>query len=336
MHTHPKTHPLIKFKSPIRNVSVTTLEENQHGEQLSQMGDHPRARNASTETLPAPPSANAATQVQTVAEVTPVEMLVSEAPKTEEKTTISGNTSDLQAWFESDSTPDGTKFGPNRLVSQSWTLRNPGPQAWPAGCAVYYIGGDDMRNLDANHPSSVSAMASATRSNVLVHGLEAGKTAVFKVLLKSPPREGRVISYWRLKTPDGLPFGHKLWVDITVTSTPVELPEQQIVSPPATPIKEAEPAIKEEDVKSASSSTMIFPKLDKESPVSSIHDIAAIPAASMEPTIKAEDEELLEDVESLELEDAETDDGFMTDEEYDILDASDEDYLVEAQKAVPK
>jgi next-to-BRCA1 protein 1 len=199
---------------------------------MEQMGDHPRARNASTETLPTPLSANAATQVQTVAEVKPVEMLVSDAPKVEDKPKNGTTPSDLQAWFESESTPDGTKFAPNRLVSQSWTLRNPGPHAWPAGCAVYYIGGDDMRNLDANHPSSVSAMASASRSNVLEDGLEAGKTAVFKVMLKSPPCEGRFISYWRLKTPEGVPFGHKLWVDITVTSTPVELPERH---PPRQP-----------------------------------------------------------------------------------------------------
>ena len=331
-HDHNKTHPLIKFKTPVRYVSVTTLGENNNGEKMDQMGDLPRARNASTETVPTPPSANAATQVQTVAEVKPVEMLVSDAPEKEDKTTIAPTPSDLQAYFEHDTTPDGTKFAPNRLVSQSWTLRNPGPQAWPAGCAVYYIGGDDMRNLDANHPSSVSAMTSATRSNVLEESLEAGKTAVFKVMLKSPAREGRVISYWRLKTPEGLPFGHRLWVDITVTSSPVELPEQQTVSSPATP---TQPEVKGEETKTEESSTMIFPKLEKESPVSSIHDITA-PAPPMEPTIKTEVDELLEDVESLELEDEETDDGFLTDEEYDILDASDEDFLAEAQKAAQK
>ena len=301
---------------------------------MEQMGDHPRARNASTETLPTPLSANAATQVQTVAEVKPVELLVSDAPKAEDKTKNSTTPSDLQAWFESESTPDGTKFAPNRLVSQSWTLRNPGPHAWPAGCAVYYTGGDDMRNLDANHPSSVSAMMSATRSNVLEDGLEAGRTAVFNVMLRSPPRAGSHISYWRLKTPEGVPFGNKLWVDIIVTSTPVELPEQQTASPPATPVKAAEPEVKDEEIKSQASSTMIFPKLEKESPVSSIHDIASVPVPPVEPTIKTEVDELLEDVESLELEDEETDDGFLTDEEYDILDASDEDFLAEAQKAV--
>ena len=316
-------------------MSVTTLGENNNGDKMDQMGDHPRARNASTETLPTP-SANAATQVQTVAEVKPVEMLVSDAPKTDEKAQKSMIPSDLEAVYQSDSILDGTEFAPNRLVSQSWTLSNPGPQAWPAGCAVYYIGGDDMRNLDANHPSSVSAMTSATRSNVLEEGVEAGQTAVFKVMLKSPPREGRVISYWRLKTPEGLPFGHKLWVDITVTSTPVELPEQQTASPPATPTKAAEAEVKNEEAKTEEGSTMIFPKLEKESPVSSIHDITSTAAPPVEPTIKTEVDELLEDVESLELEDEETDDGFLTDEEYDILDASDEDFLAEAQKAAQK
>jgi len=333
-HDHNKTHPLIKFKTPVRHVSVTTLGENNNGERMEQMGDHPRARNASTETLPTPLSANAATQVQTVAEVKPVEMLVCDTPKAEDKTKNGTTPSDLQAWFESDSTPDGTKFAPNRLISQSWTLRNPGPHAWPAGCAVYYIGGDDMRNLDANHPSSVSAMMSANRSNVLEEGLEAGKTAVFNVMLRSPSREGSHISYWRVKTPEGVPFGHKLWVDIIVTSTPVELPEQQTAIPPATPAKAAEPEVKDEEIRSQASSTMIFPKLEKESPVSSMHDIASLPVPPVEPTIKTEVDELLEDVESLELEDEETDDGFLTDEEYDILDASDEDFLAEAQKAV--
>jgi len=36
------------------------------------------------------------------------------------------------------------------------------------------------------------------------------------------------------------------------------------------------------------------------------------------------------------VDDDETDDGFLTDEEYDILDASDEEYLAEQEKAVRK
>jgi next to BRCA1 gene 1 protein len=288
------------------------------------------AKHAATETTRST-SANAATQVQTVAEVSPTENVSAMA----EVATVNPVSKDLQALYVSDSTPDGTKVAPNHFVSQSWTLRNPGPDAWPAGCAVYYIGGDDMRNLDVLHPSSVSAMTVANRSNVLASTVEPGKTAVFTVLLKSPVREGRAISYWRLKTPGGIPFGHKLWVDIEVRSTPIELPIRSHILPST--LVETVNESKEED-KSQDSSTMIFPKLEKESPTSSVHDVRGVaieegaPAAVMEPTTKTEEQELLEDVESLELEDSDSDDEeFLTDEEYDILDASDEDFLSQAK-----
>jgi len=292
------------------------------------------AKHAATETTRST-SANAATQVQTVAEVSPAEI----TPPVAEVCKSNDAAKDLQAWYVSDSTPDGTKVAPNHFVSQSWTLRNPGPDAWPAGCAVYYIGGDDMRNLDVLHPSSVSAMTMANRSNVLASALEPGKMAVFTVLLKSPAREGRAISYWRLKTPGGVPFGHKLWVDIEIRSTPVELPIRTHILPPTPVTVELVEEAAEED-KSQDSSTMIFPKLEKESPVSSVHNVREeqveeAPAAVMEPTTKTEEQELLEDVESLELEESDSDDEeFLTDEEYDILDASDEEF--EGYRSVAK
>jgi next-to-BRCA1 protein 1 len=316
---------LIKFKRPIRHVSITTFHETVTGQEIAQLGDRPMSKHAATETNRST-SANAATQVQTVAEVKPAENIpaIVESPKAH----------DLQACYVSDLTPDGTRVAPDHHVTQSWTLRNPGPAAWPAGCAVCYIGGDDMRNLDARHPSSVSDMASANCSNVLETSLEPGKTAVFTVLVKSPKREGRAISYWRLKTPDGMPFGHKLWIDLEVRTAPVDLP---IRSTSATVELETEPT---EENTSPSSSTMIFPKLEKESPASSIHHIGEAhveaPTPSMEPTTKTEEQEMLEDVESLELEDSESEGGFLTDEEYDILDASDEDFLADPRATVSK
>ncbi|EXJ67117.1 uncharacterized protein A1O5_09764 [Cladophialophora psammophila CBS 110553] len=336
---HNPSHPLIKFRQPIRHVSIRTHQENELGQQIAQSGDRPMAKNAATETTRST-SANAATQVQTVAEVDPVETAPAmvEIAKADNATSASPVTSDLQAWYVTDSTPDGSRFPPNHFISQSWTLRNPGPEAWPAGCAVYYIGGDDMRNLDVLHPSSTTAMAMANRSNALASPVEPGKTGVFTVLLKSPAREGRAISYWRLKTPGGISFGHKLWVDIEVRSTPVELPIRSHILPPTPVTLETVDEPKEGDGDtSQGSSTMIFPKLEKESPISSVHDVREAqveeaPAAVMEPTIKTEEHELLEDVESLELEESNSDeDGFLTDEEYDILDASDEDLLMDGQ-----
>ncbi len=339
---HNATHPLIKMKLPIRHVSITTQHENENGQKVAQLGDRPLARHVATETTRST-STNAATQVQTVAEVSPAENIpaMTEISRSNDVTPVNQVSKDLQAWYVSDSTPDGTKVAPKHFVSQSWTLRNPGPDAWPAGCAVVFIGGDDMRNLDVLHPSSVSAMTTANRSNVLALPLEPGKTAVFTVLLKSPAREGRAISYWRLKTPGGIPFGHKLWVDIEVRSTPVELPIRSHILPPV-PVTVETVDEPEEGDESQDSSTMIFPKLEKESPVSSVHDVREetceeAPAAVMEPTTKTEEQELLEDVESLELEESDSEDEeFLTDEEYDILDASDEDFFSEGHTSTSK
>jgi next to BRCA1 gene 1 protein len=190
-----------------------------------------------------------------------------------------------------------------------------------------------MLNVDTKNPSSVTTLASATRSNVVEGGVEPGQTAVFTVLLKAPEREGRSISYWRLKTPDAIAFGHKLWVDITVTSATVDVAAQKEPEVVETVKEEViGEGVNDEEVKTEESSTMVFPKLDKESPVSSVHDLAA-PAAQAAASVKAE-EELVEELDSLDFEDAdETDDGFLTDEEYDILDASDEDLLMEAPNA---
>ena len=190
-----------------------------------------------------------------------------------------------------------------------------------------------MRNLDMNHPSSISAMAAANRSNELENPVEVGKTADFTVTLKAPAREGHYISYWRLKTPHGVPFGHKLWVDINATKvkseTPMATPKMSTESTEAPTI--VEPVVADDvNVKSEASSIMIFPKLEKESPESSVHEAVEVPA---EPTIKTDEQALLEDIESLELDEDETEEGFLTDEEYDILDASDEDFLMEAHRA---
>ncbi|KAK5075531.1 hypothetical protein LTS08_001402 [Lithohypha guttulata] len=327
---HNKTHPLIKLRSSVMYLSVASVNDDGRTTPVL-CGDRPVAKHASTETT-RPTLSNAATQVQTIAETVPVETVQSvpiEKPVSEE--VKSESTQDLQAWFECDSTPDGSSFAPDRLVSQSWTLRNPGPQAWPAGCAVYFIGGDDMRNLDDKHPSSVSTMAAANQSNVLQEPLQPGKTATFSVLLKSPSREGRAISYWRIKTSEGLPFGHKLWVDITVTnkpSKPVEVPAIVPIEAPAE--SKANPT--EAAEKSQDSSQMIFPTLEKESPESSMHDIKEETTA-VEPSVVSEDQDLVDDLDDMTLGDENTEDGFMTDEEYDILDAEDESDVGSTQVA---
>lgn len=225
---HNATHPLIKFKTHIRGVAVTTTGDDGEGQDLPVMGDntqstgpqatadHPsgsRGAKRSTETLPAyTPVANAPPQASTSASNT--------------------QSSGLDAHFVRDAVVDGSSMSPQAEFYQTWTLRNPGPNAWPAGCSVKHVGGDNMLCLDPARPASVSELQVAQQSNVLGVSVPVGRDVDFTVKLRSPAREGKHISYWRMHDGEGMPFGHRLWCDIDskTSSVPASTPAMNAAS----------------------------------------------------------------------------------------------------------
>jgi next-to-BRCA1 protein 1 len=326
---HNRTHPLIKFKTPVRNVSVTTLGDHEDGQRMPVMGDR-RGRTTSKATETTPSSANAATQVQTIADLQPTEPVKAEILEVEAEKVPEANVEeakelpaaavkeDLVAHFVRDTVTDGTILPPNSVFEQTWYMRNGGNTAWPAGCSVKFVGGDNMCSVDPDHPASVHELVSAAESTTWYSEVAPGQEVGFTVLLRTPKRAGSCISYWRLTGPDGNKFGHKLWCDVVV---------KEVEQEPKDKPKQAETEVEVER------SQMIFPKLEKESPTTSVHEEA--PAAPSE-VADAEELEEFDDFGEDALEDDETEDGFMTDEEYDILDASDDEYLAEQVKASKK
>jgi next-to-BRCA1 protein 1 len=316
---HNRTHPLIKFQTGVRNVSVSTLGDDGFGGSQVVMGDR------SAPVLPPTSTAvNQTSATQTTNEGEPNNEKAEEAEKPEANHQTAASveqpepvtTEEHSAYFTRDTVPDGTPIAPSHVFEQTWTLYNPGPLSWPVGTSVGYVGGDVMFNIDSDHPSSTQALRSAMSSNELTHPVGPSESANFTVTLKSPQQTGTAISYWRLKLQDGTPFGHKLWCDIKVVEEP------QVVEDPV-----EEPAQIESET-ALTESNMIFPKLEKESPISSTHE--AISTAPPAPPLSSSDErDILEDIESLKLEDVDTEDepGFLTDDEYDILDASDQECL---------
>ncbi|KYK58366.1 hypothetical protein DCS_05379 [Drechmeria coniospora] len=372
-NTHNKTHPLIKFKTPVRHVSVTTTGEHHDGHPLPAMGDCGGDLAKAIEALRLVGVANTINTVQTVLDVEPeaggkvapaeaeresepraksdeatkpaelesakpvavpvaapvavepvVKMETESAkppaaePENKEEDAKAPTEHDLTAVFIKDTVMDGTFLPPNHEFAQSWVLRNEGSVAWPAGCSVRFVGGDYMGHVDSAHPAGISDLASAAESTVCSAALAPGREASFTARLRTPARAGKIISYWRLTTPDGYKFGHRLWCEVNVIASPAGL---------SRPIIEA--VNLQPDDSSKSSSIMIFPKLNKELPgvdvaQGSSPDNADDPPSEAE---KADAEDGLDDEEW----DA-TDDGFLTDEEYDILDASDEEYLEDQQR----
>jgi next-to-BRCA1 protein 1 len=115
----------------------------------------------------------------------------------------------------------------------------------------------------------------------------------------------------------------------TIKQEPVASPKEEVKS--EEPVAEL-PVEEKQRPSEPIASGMIFPQLDKESPESSTYE-SSTTAQPMSPSSEkstvartvtvASDDEFFEDAESVGL----SDDGFMTDEEYDILDASDEEML---------
>jgi next-to-BRCA1 protein 1 len=179
-----------------------------------------------------------------------------------------------------------------------------------------------MGHVDSNHPAGIVELISASESTVCYNPVAPGEEFPFTVLLRTPARAGNLVSYWRLTAPSGHKFGDRLWCDVSVRDAcpkvkPEVKPETEKVETPVEEVKQAED--------SQASSQMIFPKLEKESPVASIHEAAASETVS-------EPEQVETKTESGDDEWDISEDGFMTDEEYDILDASDEEYLEEQKK----
>lgn len=273
---HNHTHPLIKFKRPVRSVSVTTLNEDRNNTSITRLGDRePSRRSTSTETTPVSPS-NAPAQVHTIADVKPsteaktkttkdkIEIRDLLAEPIQEAVSVPVNAAqptpftqaetapaNLDAHFVRDAITDGSKICAGFQFVQVWTLRNPGPSTWPAGCSVRHVGGDNMLDLDNTKPLSQSELAEASESNVIGRPVAAGEEVAFRIVLKAPLRKGTAISYWRLKTANGTPFGHRLWCDIQVTNPPV----------PASPLAQS-------PVAEASDSSLFenFPKAIKTTP----------------------------------------------------------------------
>jgi next-to-BRCA1 protein 1 len=122
-----------------------------------------------------------------------------------------------------------------------------------------------------------------------------------------------------------------------------EQAERQKVAPipPPAPVEveaEVKPItvedIRGEETQPKEKKGLIFPKLEKESPDSSIHDATATASSSKtecaplpsSPKSDKSDLEIFEDAESVDFaESGDEENSFLTDEEYDILDASDEE-----------
>jgi next-to-BRCA1 protein 1 len=355
-NNHNRTHPLIKFKTPVRHVNVTTTGESENGRPIPTMGDRVRRPRP---VVPLPGDSDRSSvpsligEVQTVVNQEPVEPakiktasepdqgiekalcdLTLAAEKLKPSVSKHATPDALVATFVQDTIPDGTVLAPGDLFKQCWVLRNDGNVAWPADCCVKFVGGDYMGQLDSEHPAASKDLDSSCESAVCDKPVQPGEEFKFNVVLRAPYRVGRFVSNWRLTTKDGLRFGHRLWCDIVV--------EPQTLPPPPAVVEfvkqqeeDESKVIKPEPEPQPEHSLMVFPTLEKESPVASVHGESkaeSVTGQAVELEVDGADVDVhfedFEDCEDPEWEEDSTEDnGYLTDEEYDILTASDDEFV---------
>lgn len=108
----------------------------------------------------------------------------------------------------------GTMLSPGQKFTKVWRMRNEGSSAWSENTILAFVGGDQLGAPEA----------------VVVPPIVAGEETDISVEMVAPNVPGRYVSYWRLCTPEGQRFGHRVWVDVIVRDQapePMSVPEPQ-------------------------------------------------------------------------------------------------------------
>ncbi|KAF9345753.1 hypothetical protein BGX26_002772 [Mortierella sp. AD094] len=147
---------------------------------------------------------------------------------------------------------DGSTVHTGASFLKVWEMANSGPQDWPEGTVLQFVGGDKMFVQD-----------DSSSLEVKVGPAFVGECVCISANLKAPTVPGRYISYWRLVSPSGDRFGHRVWCDIFVEeavkaptlAAPVDAeavavtPEKSVEEiKPEEPRKEEEVVVVEEEV----------------------------------------------------------------------------------------
>lgn len=113
----------------------------------------------------------------------------------------------------------GSIVYPSAKFTKVWRMRNEGTSAWPENTVLAFVGGDQLGAPEA----------------VIVPAVIPGEEIDISVEMIAPSVPGRYVSYWRLCTPEGSRFGHRVWVDIIVRDQP-QLQQPQPASPAPAPV----------------------------------------------------------------------------------------------------
>lgn len=126
-------------------------------------------------------------------------------PTEEQETPIAIPTDDedcsnLLAYIQDLTIPDGAFFSPGEKIDKRWLVENQGTCNWNSRYTLRLTGGDPM---------------GTTTEQSLIPAL-AGNQATIRILFTAPNEGGKHRSAWQAYTPDSKPFGDPIFIEIEV------------------------------------------------------------------------------------------------------------------------
>ncbi|KAL9659898.1 hypothetical protein QQ045_024708 [Rhodiola kirilowii] len=99
---------------------------------------------------------------------------------------------------------DRTVMAPSVRFTKIWRMQNTGNVGWPMGTQLVWAGGDKFSN------------ALSVDLEIPAVGVPANSELDVAVDFVAPELPGEYVSYWRMASPSGHRFGHRVWVVIQV------------------------------------------------------------------------------------------------------------------------
>jgi hypothetical protein len=110
------------------------------------------------------------------------------------------NCSNLLAYINDLTIPDGSMFSPGESIDKRWLVENQGTCNWNFRYSLRLSGGEPMGSM--TEQSLVPAIA--------------GSQSVIRILFTAPDKPGKYRSAWQAYTPDAKPFGDPIFIEIEV------------------------------------------------------------------------------------------------------------------------
>ncbi len=117
--------------------------------------------------------------------------------------------SNLLAYINDLTIPDGTIFAPGDVIDKRWVVENQGTCNWTFLYTLRLTGGEPM---------------GARTEQSLVPAL-AGSQTVIRIQFTAPTEQGKYRSAWQAYTPEGIPFGDPIFIVIEVIPRVIPTPQ---------------------------------------------------------------------------------------------------------------